>query len=295
MSKDPAIETYELTKYYGKIRGIEGLDLQVEKGDFFGFIGPNGAGKSTAIRTLLGLIKKTSGSAKVLGYDISEEKEQILENTGYLPSEIHFYSKMKVKDAISYSAALRKKDCSKRAAELSERLDLDLSKRVEDLSLGNRKKAGIICAVQHHPDLLILDEPTSGLDPLMQKEFFSILKEENENGSTIFFSSHILSEVQAYCRSAAFIKEGKILLSDKVGKLEQTGAKKVTIRGGVTKENLTGLSGITYTEENREDALGFLYNGDINKLFTVLSNENVKDLTITEPSLEEIFMHYYES
>lgn len=295
MSKDPAIETYALTKYYGKIRGIEGLDLQVEKGDFFGFIGPNGAGKSTAIRTLLGLIRKTSGSAKVLGYDISEEKEKILENTGYLPSEIHFYSKMKVKDAISYSAALRKKDCTKRAAELSERLDLDLSKRVEDLSLGNRKKVGIICAVQHHPDLLILDEPTSGLDPLMQKEFFSILKEENENGSTIFFSSHILSEVQAYCRSAAFIKEGKILLSDKVEKLEQTGAKKVTIRGGVAKENLTGLSGITYTEENRQDALGFLYNGDIKKLLTVLSNENVKDLTITEPSLEEIFMHYYES
>ena len=214
---------------------------------------------------------------------------------GYLPSEIHFYSKMKVKDAISYSAALRKKDCTKRAEELSERLDLDLNKRVEDLSLGNRKKVGIICAVQHHPDLLILDEPTSGLDPLMQREFFSILKEENDNGATIFFSSHILSEVQAYCRSAAFIKEGKILLSDKVGKLEQTGAKKVTIRGGVTKDDLTGLSGITYTEENREDALGFLYNGDIKKLLTVLSNENVKDLTITEPSLEEIFMHYYES
>lgn len=295
MSKAPAIETYELTKYYGKIRGIEGLDLQVEKGDFFGFIGPNGAGKSTAIRTLLGLIRSTSGSAKVLGYDILEEKEKILEKTGYLPSEIHFYSKMKVKDAIRYSADLRKADCSKRSAELSERLDLDLSKRVEDLSLGNRKKVGIICAVQHHPDLLILDEPTSGLDPLMQKEFFSILKEENENGSTIFFSSHILSEVQAYCRSAAFIKDGKILLSDKVEKLEQTGAKKVSIKGELTKEKLEGLSGITYTEDGREDSLSFLYNGDIKQLLSLLSKEDIRDVSITEPSLEEIFMHYYEA
>ena len=222
MSKDPAIETYELTKYYGKIRGIEGLDLQVEKGDFFGFIGPNGAGKSTAIRTLLGLIKKTSGSAKVLGYDISEEKEKILENTGYLPSEIHFYSKMKVKDAISYSAALRKKDCTKRAEELSERLDLDLNKRVEDLSLGNRKKVGSICAVQHHPDLLILDEPMSGLDPMGRRDVREAIQELNRDGVTIFYSSHLLSDVESISHRVAMIVDGKIVREGSVDEITES-------------------------------------------------------------------------
>ena len=224
-----------------------------------------------------------------------EEKEKILSKVGYLPSEIFFYPKMRVKEAIRYSADLRGASCSKRAEELCERLDLDPMKRVEDLSLGNRKKVGIICAVQHHPDLLILDEPTSGLDPLMQKEFFSILMEENKEGSTIFFSSHILSEVQAYCRSAAFIKDGKILLSDKVGNLEQTGTRKVTVYGSLTKEKLNGLSGITFTNDARDEGLKFLYNGDIQKLLTLLAEEKIRDITITEPTLEEIFMHYYES
>ena len=295
MEKALAIDTTKLTKSYGGSRGIVDLDLTVEAGDFFGFIGPNGAGKSTTIRTLLGLIHLTSGSARVLGHDIVEEKEKILSKVGYLPSEIFFYPKMRVKEAIRYSADLRGASCSKRAEELCERLDLDPMKRVEDLSLGNRKKVGIICAVQHHPDLLILDEPTSGLDPLMQKEFFSILMEENKEGSTIFFSSHILSEVQAYCRSAAFIKDGKILLSDKVGNLEQTGTRKVTVYGSLTKEKLNGLSGITFTDDARDEGLKFLYNGDIQKLLTLLAEEKIRDITITEPTLEEIFMHYYES
>lgn len=295
MEKALAIDTRKLTKSYGGSRGILDLDLQVEKGDFFGFIGPNGAGKSTTIRTLLGLIHLTSGSATVLGHDIVSEKEKILSQVGYLPSEIFFYPKMRVKDAIKYSADLRKVNCSKRAEELCERLDLDPMKKVEDLSLGNRKKVGIICAVQHHPELLILDEPTSGLDPLMQREFFSILMEENKEGSTIFFSSHILSEVQAYCRSAAFIKDGSILLSDKVADLEQTGTRKVSVTGSLTKEKLKEISGITFTEEPVEDGLKFLYKGDIQKLLTILAGEKIRDITITEPSLEEIFMHYYEA
>ena len=295
MEEELAIETRALTKFYGKSLGIRDLDLSVEKGDFFGFIGPNGAGKSTTIRTLLGLIRKTRGEAKVLGYDIVDDKEEILKRTGYLPSEIWFYHDMKVKDALKYSADLRKTDCKERASELCDRLDLDPNRKVEDLSLGNRKKVGIICAVQHHPELLILDEPTSGLDPLMQKEFFSILKEENRQGATIFFSSHILSEVQAYCKSAAFIKEGKILLSDKVGELGQTGARKVTILGDVPKERFSDLPGVTFTESERDEDISFLYKGDIKLLLSILSKEEIRDLTITEPSLEEIFMHYYES
>ncbi len=295
MEKALAIDTRKLTKSYGVSRGITDLDLQVEKGDFFGFIGPNGAGKSTTIRTLLGLIHLSSGSASVLGHDIVTEKEKILSQVGYLPSEIFFYPKMRVKDAIAYSADLRGADCRKRAEELCGRLDLDPMKKVEDLSLGNRKKVGIICAVQHHPDLLILDEPTSGLDPLMQREFFSILMEENNKGSTIFFSSHILSEVQAYCRSAAFIKDGKILLSGKVSDLEQTGTRKISVIGTLTREKLQGLSGTTFTDDAGEDELKFLYKGDIQQLLTILAGEKIRDITITEPSLEEIFMHYYET
>ncbi len=250
------------------------MDLKVEKGDFFGFIGPNGAGKSTTIRTLLGLISPTSGSAKVLGLDIVSDSKKILRDTGYLPSEISFYNGMKVKDVIRYSADLRNVNCGDKAKALSERLGLDMNRKVNELSLG-RKKVGIVCAVQHSPSLLILDEPTSGLDPLMQREFFNILNEENKRGATIFFSSHILSEVQNYCRSAAFIKNGKIIISDKVEKLEETGAKKVTVKTG---------SG---TEE-------FIFKGDIKDLLSSITAKSPTDVTITEPSLEDIFMNYYE-
>ena len=270
-----AIETVKLTKTYGKSRGINELDLKVAKGDFFGFIGPNGAGKSTTIRTLLGLIQPTSGSAKVLGYDIVEEKDKILSATGYLPSEINFYSGMKVSEAIKYSAALRKADCAEKSAKLSERLGLDLNKKVDELSLGNRKKVGIVCAIQHSPELLILDEPTSGLDPLMQREFFDILSEENERGATIFFSSHILSEVQTYCRSAAFIKDGRLIISDKVENLEDTGTKKVTVKTAAGIQE-------------------YLYKGEVTALLKELAEKKPIDVTITEPSLEEIFMNYYK-
>ena len=295
-----AIETNKLTKSYGKSRGINDLMLTVEEGDFFGFIGPNGAGKSTTIRTLLGLIKPTGGSAKVLGFDILTEKDKILKEVGYLPSEINFYSGMKVKDVIKYSADLRKAKCKDKAFELAERLGLDMSRKVDELSLGNRKKVGIVCAVQHSPKLLILDEPTSGLDPLMQREFFNILTEENERGATIFFSSHILSEVQNYCHTAAFIKDGKIIMSDTVDKIEETGAKKVSVIGGKSglESILKGndikkfISDLKIDEE--KGSADFLYNGKMPMLLDMLRSVEPKDLTITEPSLEEIFMNYYE-
>ena len=294
------IEINGLTKTYGKSRGINDLNLDIAEGDFFGFIGPNGAGKSTTIRTLLGLITPTGGSAKIFGYDIVKDKKKILSEVAYLPSEINFYSKMKVKDVIKYSASLRKADCHDKAMSLCDRLGLDISRNVDDLSLGNRKKVGIVCAVQHSPRLLILDEPTSGLDPLMQREFFNILTEENENGSTIFFSSHILSEVQNYCHTAAFIKEGRIIMSDTVDKLEETGAKKISVTGNVSelksvfKEGKLSkyISDISTSE--KKDTVVFLYNGKIPALLEMLTEIGPKDLTITEPSLEEIFMNYYE-
>ncbi len=297
-----AVKTNKLTKTYGKSRGITELSLVVPDGDFFGFIGPNGAGKSTTIRTLLGLIHATGGSASVLGEDIVTGRKQILERTGYLPSEISFYNGMKVQDVIRLSASLRGKRCEDKASTLIERLGLDTEKKVDELSLGNRKKVGIVCAIQHEPDLLILDEPTSGLDPLIQKEFFQILTEENERGATIFFSSHILSEVQSYCKSAAFIKDGSIIIHDKIENLEKTGAKKITFKlstvpDKTTSELKNGSLKDFITDINTDPASGhisFLYHGDIKKLLSYLSSLSLKDLSITEPTLEEIFMNYYK-
>ena len=284
------IKTENLTKYYGKARGIIGLDLLVQQGECFGFIGPNGAGKSTTIRTLLGLIAPTSGTASVLGKDIVTEKQAILRETGYLPSEAVFYNGMKVKDILKFSAGLRGKDCSKEAALLCERLDLDVSRKADELSFGNRKKVAIVCALQSNPKLLILDEPTGGLDPLMQHEFFEIIRERNKNGTTIFISSHILSEVQNNCTRAAVIREGRIIACDNVDALGRTNAKRISVSGEI---DLSGLDGIKDLSTG-ELTTSFLYSGDINTLLLRLSQGKVSDLSISEPDLEEIFLHYYE-
>ena len=224
-----AISTQGLTKSYGKNRGIIDINLQVRKGDFFGFIGPNGAGKSTTIRSLLGLITPSGGEAKILGMECGRSKTEILEKVGYMPSESCFYDRIRVKDMIKLAADLRGKDCSKQAAELCERLQLDTHKRVNELSLGNRKKVSIVCALQHEPELYILDEPTSGLDPLMQQEFFELLKERNDRGATIFLSSHVLSEIQKYCKNAAIVKEGRLIRESSVEELSRSNVKRVQL------------------------------------------------------------------
>lgn len=284
------IKTTKLTKFYGKARGIVDLDLVVEKGEFFGFIGPNGAGKSTTIRTLLGLITPTSGRAEIFGKDIIKEKESILQDIGYLPSESIFYQGMKVKDILKLSADLRKKDCMPEAEKLCDRLQLDTSRRADELSFGNRKKVAIVCALQSNPDLLILDEPTGGLDPLMQREFFEILKERNREGTTVFLSSHVLSEIQRNCTRAAIIRDGKIIACDSVEVLSKTNAKRVTVHGAVDLEHLIGVR----DRKDTGDSISFLYSGDMNNLLCTLSSGQVSDLTITEPDLEEVFLHYYE-
>ncbi len=288
--RQKAIQTDNLTKYYGKARGITELNLSVEKGEFFGFIGPNGAGKSTTIRTLLGLISPTSGSAQILGKDIIKEKKEILQNIGYLPSEAAFYPGMKVKDVLTLSAAMRKTDCTKEAEKLCDRLQLDTSRKVDELSFGNRKKAAIVCALQSYPELLILDEPTGGLDPLMQREFFDILRERNRNGATIFLSSHVLSEIQRNCTRAAIIREGRIIACDSVDALSKTNAKRVAVHGSVA---LDGLGKIRDRIDG-DGSVSFLYSGDIDLLLRTLLAGHVTDLSISEPDLEEIFLHYYE-
>ena len=285
-----AIQTQALTKFYGKARGIRELSLQVEQGEFFGFIGPNGAGKSTTIRCLLGLITPTSGSARVLGLDIGTDRKEILARIGYLPSEAVFYRGMRVREVLKLSADLRGKNCTREAEALCERLQLDTAKKVEELSFGNRKKVGIVCALQHRPELLILDEPTSGLDPLMQREFFSILQERNREGATVFLSSHILSEIQRNCTRAAIIREGTLLACGSVEELARTNARRVTLRGSAEVQVLSGIRDCQQTEEG----LSFLYSGDMQLLLNALAGGKVEDLTIAEPDLEEVFLHYYE-
>ncbi|MFQ6804724.1 MAG: ATP-binding cassette domain-containing protein [Lachnospiraceae bacterium] len=284
-----AIQTEGLTKFYGSSRGILDLDLTVQEGEFYGFIGPNGAGKSTTIRTLLGLIRKTRGSARVLGKDIAKEKEQILAETGYLPSEAVFYPDMRGRDLIRLSADLHRKDCKKTSEELCERLQLDPSRRIGELSFGNRKKLAVVCALRHNPRLCILDEPTGGLDPLMQREFFEILKEKNRQGMTVFLSSHILSEIQRFCGRAAIIREGRIIASGSVEELARTNAKRISIRGSFDPSGLPDVRDL----QRSDDTVSFLYGGDINLLLARLGKDPILDLTISEPDLEEIFLHYY--
>lgn len=286
-----AIETNNLCKSYGKARGIIDVNLKIESNEVFGFIGPNGAGKSTTIRTILNFIFPTSGSAKIMGFDCIKESKKIRELIGYLPSEVNYYDDMKIRDLLEYSGKFYNKDCSKRIKELSDIFEVDSSKKINQLSLGNKKKVGIIQALLHEPKLVILDEPTSGLDPLMQKTFFEVLKEENKKGATIFFSSHILSEVQEMCHKVAIIKEGKILKTEEISKLRDAQFKKVMVNfnNEISDINIPGAINTI----KLGTSVKFLYNGDINALIDNLHKNKIKNLTIEEPSLEEIFMHYY--
>lgn len=288
------IEITNLTKYYGKARGIEGVNLQVKEGEIFGFIGPNGAGKSTTIRTLLAFIYPTAGNAKIFGMDCFKDSARIKKDIGYIPSEVNYYEDMKVKDLLNYSAKFYRKDCSSRIAELGEVFELDMNKRIDTLSYGNKKKVAIIQALLHEPKLLILDEPTGGLDPLMQNRFFDILRAENKKGTTIFFSSHILSEVQKLCDRVAIIKDGRILKVEEIEKLRSNKYKKVRVefKNGGSIEDFNLPSVVNLSVKNRQAE--FLYGGQVGELIRRLSQYEIENLWIEEPSLEEIFIHYYE-
>jgi ABC-2 type transport system ATP-binding protein len=287
------IEVDHLSKYYGKARGIVEVSFQVENGEIFGFIGPNGAGKSTTIRLLLSLIHPSSGSAKIFGKDVTQHGPEIRKDIGYLPSEVYYYEGMKVIDLLKYSASFYEKDCNERIGQLSELMELELNRRISDLSYGNKKKVGIVQGLLHSPSLLLLDEPTSGLDPLMQRKFFDLIREENARGVTVFFSSHILSEVQRLCTRVAIIREGQIAEISDIRTLQQKNYKKVQVSGEGLNPSLFELSGVSnLTSENGN--LNFFFKGDINQVLQRISSVRVVDVSIEEPTLEEIFMHYYE-
>lgn len=287
------IEVTNLTKYYGKSRGIVDVSFQEEEGEIFGFIGPNGAGKSTTIRLLLSLIHPTSGSAKIFGKDVSTQGPEIRRDIGYLPSEIFYYEGMKVIDLLKYSASFYDCDCNQRIHELSEIMELEMNRRISDLSYGNKKKVGIVQGLLHSPKLLFLDEPTSGLDPLMQRKFFNLIREENARGVTVFFSSHILGEVQRLCTRVGIIREGSIVEISDIRTLQQNNYKKVRLTADGLNTAFVDMQGVTNIQVEN-GTVQFFFKGDINAVLQKISGHQITDVTIEEPTLEEIFMHYYE-
>lgn len=286
------LKTENLTKYYGRFRGIENVNLTLEEGEKLGFIGQNGAGKSTFIRTALGYLKPNSGKTEIFGKDILTHREEILADVGYMSSECVFYKGMKVKDVLSYSAKLRKMDCSKEAKYYCERLQLDVNKKVEQLSLGNRKKLGIICAIQHNPKLYFFDEPTGGLDPVIQKEFFDILEEKHKQGASILLSSHVLGEISRFCEKAAVIKDGHIIACDTVENFSKAGYKIIRLADVKKMQAVCSIDGV-FNPYAEGDNLTFSYSGDIKNLLGELSKAEFKDILISDPDFEESVIHYY--
>jgi ABC-2 type transport system ATP-binding protein len=295
--KEPIIDITNLSKFYGKARGIEHINLEINEGEIFGFIGPNGAGKSTTLRILVNMIFPTEGSAKIMGMDVVRDKKKIMSRIGYIPSDANAYSAMTVNEFLDYCIRFYKvQNSGKRISELSEMFELDVNRKIADLSLGNRKKVSIIQSMLHSPELLILDEPTTGLDPLMQSVFFELLRSENKKGMTIFFSSHILGEVQMLCKRVAIIKDGKIIQLEDIDNLRKKQLKKVTVEfADVKDKELFNIAGVDSVITSAGSMLFFMYSGDINALTGFLAGKKIMNLMIEEPSLDEIFLHYYEN
>lgn len=289
-----ALELSSLSKFYGNQCGIDSVSFTVKKGEIFGFIGPNGAGKSTTIRTLLGLLKATSGKAEIMGMDISNEGAIIREKIGYLPSEVDYYSEMSSKELLLYHAAMYKvADVENKIQKLATYFQLELDRPIEDLSYGNKKKCAIIQSVLHDPEVLILDEPTGGLDPLMQNRFFELLERQNKKGVTIFFSSHVLSEIQRMCDRAAIIRDGKIMAVEDISTLLSKQMKMVRLVTTSVNNIILPVGAQNHHQSGQKHT--FDYVGPTQDLVIWLSSQSIIDVTLSEPDLERIFMNYYLS
>lgn len=282
------ISSVDLTKHYGKNRGIIDVKLTVPQGEVYGFIGPNGAGKSTTIKLMLDFLRPTSGRCSIFGLDCVKDAPRIKKDIGYIPAEVSYYDGMKVCDVLGYAARYHNGDYSAHAQKLCEALELDGSRKVHELSTGNKKKVAIVAAMQHRPKLLIMDEPTAGLDPLMQHVFYTLVKEAREDGTTIFFSSHILGEVQRVCDRVGFIRDGRLIQAENIGEMSKTRYKKVRV---MTAENIEIAGAEQMVRQNGR--IEFLYKGETNDLIAVLSRKDIKDVFIEEPQLEDVFMAYY--
>ena len=286
------LEIKSLTKYYGKTLAVKDLSLDLKEGEIFGFIGPNGAGKSTTIRSIMNLINKTKGEVYFLGETLTKYNLKLKEQIGYLPSEVYLYEELTVKEMLDYHQTFYKKDLSQRRKYLVKKLKLDETKKIEDLSLGNQKKLGIVLAFMHSPKLLILDEPTSGLDPIMQQVFYDLLKEEKEKGTTIFYSTHILSEISKICDRVGIIKEGTLLKIENIKELQNKNLNIVTIKSNEVNEIIKKIKIAVETLD--EKTIKFKNTLSSDELIKLLQNYKIEKLLIEEPTLEDIFLHYYQ-
>ena len=289
-----AIEIKNLTKVYGKNRGIQDINISVKEGEIYGFIGPNGAGKSTTIKTLLNFIYPTSGEALIFGMDSVKESEKIKEYIGYVPSEVRYYDDVKVKDIIKYAQSFYPKSKKEYVDRICNELELDMNKKMGELSLGNKKKVAIAQSLINNPKLLILDEPTNGLDPLMQKKLFNILIEEKEKGNTVFLSSHNLVEVQNLCDRVCVIKEGKIVDIIEIEKSKTELKLKVTLSSSdITDDIVLNLSDKILDKNGK--LYTFIYSKYMDSLVKELANYKIDELLIEKENLEDAFLNYYEN
>ncbi|KXA93947.1 ABC transporter [candidate division MSBL1 archaeon SCGC-AAA259M10] len=284
------IELDSLTKYYGEIRGIENLSFEVEEGEIFGYLGPNGAGKTTTIRTLLGFLKPTSGRARVLGRDIGKEIVEIKQEVGYIPGDLSLYGNLTGKEFLDYFASLRSSNSSM-LDDLLDTFEVPFERKIEGFSRGMKQKLAIVQAFMHDPKLVIMDEPTAGLDPLMQQKLYEFLEQEKEKGKTLFFSSHILSEVDKICDRVGIIREGRLVALEGIESLKSKRGKVVRVKIEGDPEKFDGPE-----DTKIEDGgwIQFIVREDINYWIEKLSKFNVLDLEVQNFSLEDIFMHYYE-
>ena len=286
------IELKHLKKYYGKAKGIEDISLKINKGDIYGFIGPNGSGKSTTIRTILSLINKTSGEIYIKNKKIDKIDTETKKIIGYLPSEINLYNDMTVKQIFDYHESFYEKNINNNRKKLVKLFKIDENKLIEDLSLGNLKKIGIILALMHEPEILILDEPTSGLDPIMQSIFHELLLKEKEKGTTIIYSSHILSEVSNICDRVGFIKDGKIIKEDYIESIRKKNYTYLKIKSK-EKEKIKQDLKLKIINETKNE-ISLMNNYDSNKLIKILSKYDIEKILIEEISLEDLFLNYYK-
>lgn len=286
------LEIKKLTKYYGDVLGVKDLSLSLEEGEVFGFIGPNGAGKSTTIRAVMNLINKTSGEVFVNGEEFSKDNIYLKELIGYLPSEVNLYEDLTVKEMLDYHESFYKRNIHKRRVELVKKLKLDENKKVEELSFGNSKKLGIVLAFMHSPKLLILDEPTNGLDPIMQQVFYELLDEEKSRGTTIFYSTHILSEISKVCDRVGIIKDGKLLKVEKLEELFEKSLTFVTIQSNDIEEIIKDLE--INVIEKKENFVKFKNTFEADKLIKKLAKYKLDKILIEEATLEELLLHYYK-
>lgn len=286
------INIKKLTKYYNKVCGIKNLSLDISSGQIFGFIGPNGSGKSTTIRCIMNYIKKNSGDILIDNEKINYGDYKYKENIGYLPGEVYLYDDMTVSEMLEYASGFYKKNCSKKVKELVRLFKVDLKKHISELSLGNKKKVAIIIALMSEPKILILDEPTSGLDPIMQNILFNLLLEEKKKGTTIFFSTHNLNEVKKICDVVGIIKNSELIKVESVENLTKNNLLTITLFGPDVKK--LELDGSAIIKEMKENKVILMYSGDINNFIKKLGNIKVENILIEEPSIEEIFLHYYE-